>query len=67
MSDGPRSYSAHGPQTPVATVHVTLLAQSPSDAQWVLHPVGAAVLHPHGAQATSDGWEHVPPAQTPGG
>jgi hypothetical protein len=67
MSPHRRSYTAQGPQTPVATVHVTFRAQSPSEEQCVLQPVGAAVLQPHGAQETSAPCAHDPAAQTPAG
>jgi len=49
------------------TVHLFFLAQSPSAAQVVLHPVAAAVLHPYGVQFTLDGWVQLPVAQTPAG
>jgi hypothetical protein len=65
--DAPPELHRHGPQTPVAIVQVTFRAQSPSEEQDVLQPVGAAVLHPHGAHATSDPCVQDPAAHTPAG
>lgn len=53
--------------TPAVTVHLSRWAQSPSPAQLVLHPVGAAVLHPYGVQLTFIGCVQLPAAHMAAG